>query len=718
MNHSPDNPTQHTSAESAIVPKAAPLERKKNSTTPLVVGALALGLVAFAIGRRSAPTDTPGNLTTAPAESGNPAADGGEKVSGAADKGGGEAAHDNTVQFSSESSQQAGLLVRPVSLTQLATGVPFNGQIAPNPNGVVRVASLVPGRVTRLNVSQGDQVQQGQVLAVVESRAIGEAQSAYQQAVSRFQNAQSNRDVVLKQARAGVFSRAPIEAARRAQVEAQGDVRAQESAVRQARVVLDNILRQARIGAFASPALEAARAQSAAATEALRTGEAALTNARAAVEAAQQELERRRQLAAGGAYVSRPVQEAQRALVAARSSRGAAQSEVATTRANLARAKSLAAEGLVAQRDVEAAQQAYDTATSRLETAQSDESTSQQELERQQKLASSNVAGVAEVGAAQSTLATAQADVRTRSAEVERARSQVRLAVVALSRERATFGQNIANRREVSTAQSTVENARNALVKARQTAEVASAAYEREQRILRQNLNNIAQVQAAQSTFSAARSELQAARATLALFKSSPDGSASVPVRAPMAGVVQSRDVAQGETIEADKQLMTLVNLDTVAVEAAIYEKDFARVRVGAPVTATVDAYPGRIFNGRITFLGSQLDPETRTLTARALLDNRGQLRPGMFARGQISTATGKIAVSVPSDAVQTMEGKTVVFVSTGKANEFTARPVTTGATAGGQTEIKSGLKPGEKIVAKGAFVVKSQAMKSELAEE
>jgi cobalt-zinc-cadmium efflux system membrane fusion protein len=706
------SPSSKPNQQLASIETAAISRTRKKAILPFIIGALIIGLVAFSLGRRSAPDEASKDVTTNSAEGGSSADD------GESGEGGGEEAHGDTVLFDEESSQLAGLQVRPVSLKRLATGIPFNGQIAPNPNGVVRVASLVPGRITRLNVSQGDRVRQGQILVVVESRAIGEAQSAYQQATSRFQNAQSNLNVVLKQARAGVFARAPIEAARRGQVEAQADVRAQESAVQQAQITLDNILRQARIGSFASPALETARAQSAAADEALKTAEAALTNARASVGSAQSELTRRRELAAGGAYVSRPVQEAQRALVTARSSRGAAQSEVATTRANLNRAKSLSAEGLISQRDLEAAQQAYDTATTRLETAQSDETTAQQELDRQQRLASTNVAGTAEVGAAESALASAQADVRTREAEVKRAREGVKLAGIALSRERATFAQNIANRREVSQARNTLTNAQNALKKARQTLGVANAAYEREQRILRQNLNNIAQVQAAQSTFNSARAELKAARTALSLLKSSPNGSASVPVRAPISGIVQSRDVARGETIEADKQLMTIVNLSTVAVEAAIYEKDFARIRIGAPVTATVDAFPGRRFNGRITFLGSQLDPETRTLTARALLSNTGALRPGMFARGEISTATGRLAISVPSDAVQTMEGKTVVFVSTGKKNEFKARPVTTGATARGITEIKSGLKPGEQIVSKGAFVVKSQAMKSELAEE
>ncbi len=674
---------------------------KKSAAAPLIIGALALGLIAFLLGRRTAPPASPAEPVAAQTSE----SDEETPAEGAV----------QIVRFDQQSARLAGLEVRLVTVSSLQTGVPFNGQIAPDPNGVARVASLVPGRVTRLNVSQGDRVTQGQVLAVVESRAIGEAQSAYAQALARFNNAQSNLSVITKQARAGVFSRAPVEAARRAQVEAQADVRAQETAVRQTRVALDNVQRQAKLGSYANPAVEAARGQSAAATESLKSAQAALSNARASVQSAGSELERRRQLAASGAYVSRPVQEAGRVTVAAQSARAAAQSEVATTRANLARAKSLAAEGLVSQRDLEAAQQAFDTATARLETAQADETAANQELARQRQLASSNVAGNAEVGAAQSALASTQSDAATREAEVRRARESVKLADIALRRERATAGQNIANRRELSGAQSAAENARTALDKARQTLEVANAAYAREKRIQGQNLNNIAQVQAAQSAYNGAQADLKAARSALALFKSAPNGSASVPIRAPLSGVVQSRDVSNGETIQADQQLMTLVSLDKVAVEAAIYEKDVSRIRIGAPVTAQVDAFAGRTFRGRVTFLGSQLDPNTRTLTARALLDNPGTLRPGMFARGQIAAPAGKVGVSVPSDAVQTLDNKTVVFVATGKANEYEARPVKTGANAGGTTEIKSGLRPGDKIVTKGAFVAKSQAMKSQL---
>ncbi|HVF11203.1 MAG TPA: biotin/lipoyl-binding protein, partial [Abditibacteriaceae bacterium] len=274
------------------------------------------------------------------------------------------------VQLPPQTAQLLQIKTQPVTVAQLPSGIAFTGQIAPDPSGTVRVASLVPGRITSLNVAQGDAVKQGQTVAVIESRAIGEAQSAYQQAQARFRNAQSNLNVVQQQARAGVFSRAPLEVAQKTQAEAAGEVAQQQAAVQQAQVALDNAMRLARVGGFASPALEAAQNNQAQAREALRTAQAALSNARSSVEAAQSELTRRRQLAASGSYQARPVEEARRSLVAAQAARAAAQSEVATTRANLSRARSLAAEGLVSQRDLEAAQQVYDTATARLETSQ------------------------------------------------------------------------------------------------------------------------------------------------------------------------------------------------------------------------------------------------------------------------------------------------------------------------------------------------------------
>lgn len=609
-----------------------------------------------------------------------------------------------------ETAQLLQIKTQPVEVAQLATGITFNGQVAPNPDGVVRVASIVPGRVTRLNVAQGDTVQQGQVVAMVESRAIGEAQSAHAQAEARFYNAQSNLNVVQQQAKAGVFSRAPLEVAQKAQAEAAGEVKQQQATVKQAQVALDNATRLANVGGFSSPALEAAENNQAQTREALKTAQAALAKAESSIEAAQSELARRRQLATSGSYQSRPVEEARRVLVAAQSARAATQSEVATTRANLSRTKSLAAEGLVSQRDLEAAQQAYDTATARLETSQADEKTAQQEVTRQQELATSNVAGTAEVQAAASTLASAQADARTRQAEVQRAQSQLQVANVALTRERAIFNQNIANRREIETARANLQASQAGLSKARGALSVANATLEREQNIFRKNLNNTSQVQQARASYVAAQADLRAARSTLSLLKSAPGSSVNVPIRAPMSGVVQSREVAVGELIQADAPLMTIVNLESLALEAALFEADFERVRIGSPVQITTDAAPGRSFKGHINFLGSQVDPETRTVMARAKIENPGSLRPGMFVRGQIQTGVSALGITVPRSAVLEDGAAKVVFVT--KGDKYERREVLTGAESNGRISIKSGLEQDETVVTEGAAALRAQAAK------
>ena len=184
----------------------------------------------------------------------------------------------------------------------------------------------------------------------------------------------------------------------------------------------------------------------------------------------------------------------------------------------------------------------------------------------------------------------------------------------------------------------------------------------------------------------------------------------SVPIRAPLSGVVETRDVAVGELIQADAPLMTIVNLGTLALEAQLFEADVARVRIGSPVRVTTQAAPGRTFSGRISFLGSQLDPQTRTLTARALISNPGNLRPGMFARGQIQTGVGKLSITVPASAVLDDGAAKVTFVA--KGGKYERREVTTGNQSSGRIEVKSGLRQGETVVTAGAAALRAQAAK------
>ncbi|RYX85906.1 efflux RND transporter periplasmic adaptor subunit [bacterium] len=690
--------------------------RNPLSLPVIVAGILVLGGAMFVGGRSTAPSSPANVAVDSAAKAPDEHAEAGHDTS---ESGGDEHGHEEgVVSFSPEALQSAGVQVAPVTLKPQLIGMPFNGDIEASPDNVARVASVVSGRVAQLYVSLGQKVRQGQTLALIESRGVGEAQSAYAQAVARLQNARSNFDVVSKQAKAGVFSRAPLEAARRARLEADAEVRSAETSVRQATVALQNVTRLAQAGSFARPSLEAARGQYAAALESLKSAQAAQSNATASVSAAQSELARRRQIASGGGYNSRPVEEARRLLVAAQSARASAQSEVSTTRANLSRAKSLASEGLVATRDLETAQNAVETAEARLRSAEADETASTQELERQQKLAATNAAGSAEVNEAQARVASAQADERTRRAEVQRAQEGLRLASLALNRERQIFGGNIANRREISLAQTARETAQNALVKARQTVGAANLVLQREEGIFRQNLNNTSQIQAARATLVAAESDVKAAQSALSLLRAAPGGSAIVPLKAPLSGLVERRDLVKGEVIEADKNLITIMNLDMVHVDMNLPERDIARVRLGAPVSIAVDAVPGRTFAGSIELIHSELNPKTRTVEAHAEIANTGELRPGMFARGTIGTGSSSLVVMVPTDAVQNMNGQATVFVLGDEAGEFKARDVETGAVSDGLTIIKNGLKPNERIVVKGAFMVKAQAMKSELGHE
>jgi len=623
-----------------------------------------------------------------------------------------------TIRFDEESAELAGIKLIEARLNKLASGVAFNGQITAAPNAVAQISSLVPGRVTKLLVGEGDVVKAGQTLAIIESQAIGEAQSAYTQAVAGYENAKTHLSVVRKQAQAGVFSREPVEAARKVNAEAVENVRKNEIAVRQARVTLENVQRQIKAGTFASPALEAAKAARNSARQALEAATADFNRSQNQLEAAKAELNRRQQLAAAGSYGQKPVEEARRAYSSAQAQLSAARSELATARTNEQRSKVLLKEGLISQRDADNAKLAEEQAQSRLETAQAEVTATQQNWEREKKIASANVAGTAEVNAAKSQLTDAEAATQTRRAEMSRARESLKLAETAQQREQAIYAQSIANRRELSTARTDLEQAQAALTKARQQKVLSAAALNREQRIAKENLNNISQLQSAEAEYRAAQANLKSARTTLSLLKSQPGGKASIPIRAPIGGVVNARKITMGELVTADDKLMKIVNLDEVAVEAAIYEKDISDIRIGAPVVIRVDALKNHVFTGKITFLGSELDPETRTLTARALINNSGALRPGMFARGEISTATGKSAIAVPAAAVQTLEDKKVVFVATKETHVFSPREVETGVQAKGLIEIKQGLEPGEKIVNEGAFVVKSQAMKGELAEE
>jgi cobalt-zinc-cadmium efflux system membrane fusion protein len=188
-------------------------------------------------------------------------------------------------------------------------------------------------------------------------------------------------------------------------------------------------------------------------------------------------------------------------------------------------------------------------------------------------------------------------------------------------------------------------------------------------------------------------------------------------ITAPFAGRVIDRKVTPGALVEAGQTLLTLADLSKVWVFLQAFEKDLALLHEGLPVSVRTEAYAEESFTGRIDFLGSVVDASTRTVRVRATVDNRAEkLRQGMFVKGQVEVPKpvreAHAMAAVPQSALQTLEGRTHVFVQT-EPGVFVRRAVETGHTFEGFTEVLSGVKPGEAVVTEGSFVLKSEFAKS-----
>jgi cobalt-zinc-cadmium efflux system membrane fusion protein len=189
-------------------------------------------------------------------------------------------------------------------------------------------------------------------------------------------------------------------------------------------------------------------------------------------------------------------------------------------------------------------------------------------------------------------------------------------------------------------------------------------------------------------------------------------------VRAPIAGVVITREGAEGEVVGPEKALVAIADLSKVWTLVDIYEKDLAQIRRGAPVEITVEAYPGETFRGTILYVADLLDPETRTAKARVEIPNpQRKLKPGMFAtvRLRVQAAPGSVRViAIPSPAIQQVEGQSSVFVKL-DAMTFAKRKVKLGSTLENLVEVTDGLRGDEELVTTGSFLLKSELLKEQV---
>ena len=190
------------------------------------------------------------------------------------------------------------------------------------------------------------------------------------------------------------------------------------------------------------------------------------------------------------------------------------------------------------------------------------------------------------------------------------------------------------------------------------------------------------------------------------------------PIESPFDGVVIEAPIAPGAVVGEETDLFQIADLSSVWVQAEVFEKDLARVRVGQEALIAVDTYPDRKFRGNVTYIADILDPKTRTTKVRCEVANPGiDLKLDMFAKVALPTTFSRQALAVPAAAIQQVEKDNVVFLKLGDT-KFEMRKVQIGRTVNEMTEITDGLRAGDPVVAVGAFHLKAMLSSGELAEK
>jgi multidrug efflux pump subunit AcrA (membrane-fusion protein) len=258
-------------------------------------------------------------------------------------------------------------------------------------------------------------------------------------------------------------------------------------------------------------------------------------------------------------------------------------------------------------------------------------------------------------------------------------------------------------------------------------AALAAQRLEQEEGFARQGLRSVQAVESARGELELARAAVQSAVARLSQAESErarieadrrsaedrirllggrPGGGSRITVTAPISGEVEARHVSIGQTVAAGEHLYELLNASLVWVLADVYEKDVSKVMAGQEVEISADALPNRPYRGKVAFVHNEVDPETRTVRVRIVVDNPGErLKQNMFVRVLVATEQESKTL-IPASAIQTSGGLDVVFVE--EAPGAYRRTVVKTLTRSGAKAVVEGVEPGQKVVADGAYQLQS----------
>lgn len=278
---------------------------------------------------------------------------------------------------------------------------------------------------------------------------------------------------------------------------------------------------------------------------------------------------------------------------------------------------------------------------------------------------------------------------------------------------RVKAGDALATFRSVALGQARAELSRASAVR-----RTAKAQLKRQQRLRDEKINSRRDLLQAQLAFDEAEAAWGAARSRLRVFGVTGGSGPDMTLTSPIAGVVVERSAVRGGNVSTKDTLFVVADTSKVWVMARAYEQHIPTLNVGTNATLTMASYQGRRWTGTIDYIALSLDEATRTLPVRMpVLNNDGRLRPGMFGTLSIQGGQSKPTLRVPTSAVQSLNGRDVVFVKTDEERTFEARSVTLGREVEGSVPVIEGLSRTDTVVVAGAFILKSELVRGQLAD-
>jgi cobalt-zinc-cadmium efflux system membrane fusion protein len=266
-----------------------------------------------------------------------------------------------------------------------------------------------------------------------------------------------------------------------------------------------------------------------------------------------------------------------------------------------------------------------------------------------------------------------------------------------------------------------VAKAKTEFYKAYAEMELAKINYDRQQRLFKENITSKKDLASAEADYKIAMANLEAAEKNLHTLGFTEEDVQNIATKheinpiiclcSPITGRVVKRQGVVGAMVDQSNDLLTIMDLSSLWIDADIYEKDIALINIGKKVEVAVTSYPREIFMGEVAYISDIVNEETRTVTVRTVVNNKDRkLKVGMFANIRIYTAAEKKALVIPVDAVLDEMGEKIVFIKEGDA--FRRKVVEVGNTLDNFTEVIAGLKEGDQVVIKGHFQLQSELIK------